>query len=80
MAKKGAKALDEIVFNGEYYEQKVTYTGLRDTSFAEHISKVNESSGEVDKLLKKEGPQISIWKRVFIRWESLVPGWRKSMG
>ena len=62
LAKKGAKALDEIVFNGEYYEQKVTYTGLRDTSFAEHISKVNESSGEVDKLLKKEGPKYQYGK------------------
>ena len=57
LAQKGAKFLDDKLFNGEYFEQKVTFTGLRNKSFLEHIAKVDEYSGEVDKLLKKEGPK-----------------------
>lgn len=57
LGKKGAAYLDKHLFNGEYYYQKVQYKGLRDKSFAKHVAKVNRNSGEVDKLLKKEGPK-----------------------
>ena len=57
LGKKGAVYLDKHLFNGEYYYQKVQYKGLRDKSFAKHVAKVNRNSGEVDKLLKKEGPK-----------------------
>ncbi|MDA0748315.1 MAG: GH116 family glycosyl hydrolase, partial [bacterium] len=57
LAKSGAKYLDKHLFNGEYYEQKVTYKGLRDTSFSDLIKKVTRKSGEVEQLLKKEGPK-----------------------
>jgi len=57
LAAKGAAYLDAELFNGEYYAQKVTYEGLRDTSFAESIAQVDEQSGEVKQLLKREGPK-----------------------
>jgi uncharacterized protein (DUF608 family) len=57
LAQRCAKFMDEQLFNGEYYEQKVQYTGLRDQTFATRIAKVNENSGEMEKLLKREGPK-----------------------
>ena len=57
LGKKGAKYLDAHLFNGDYYEQRVTYKGLRDTSFAEFVSNLTPKSSESDKLLRKEGPK-----------------------
>ena len=57
LAKKGAAYLDKYLFNGEYYHQKVQYKGLRNKSFEKLVSKVNRNSGEVEKLLKREGPK-----------------------
>ena len=52
-----ARFMDEELFNGEYYEQKVQYTGLRDRSFADLVAKVNDTSSEMQKLLQREGPK-----------------------
>jgi uncharacterized protein (DUF608 family) len=57
LAQRCARFMDEQLFNGEYYEQKVQYAGLRDQSFAAMVAKVNENSGEMEKLLKREGPK-----------------------
>jgi uncharacterized protein (DUF608 family) len=57
LAEKGAAYLDRHLWNGSYYEQRVTYRGLKDKSFARLVDKVTTSSGEVDKLLKREGPK-----------------------
>ena len=57
LARRCAKFMDEQLFNGEYYEQKVQYAGLRDQSFAARIAKVDENSGDMEKLLKREGPK-----------------------
>jgi uncharacterized protein (DUF608 family) len=57
LSKSGAAYLDKHLYNGEFYEQKVTYRGLRDTSFSRFAKRVNRKSGEVDKLLKREGPK-----------------------
>ena len=57
LAQHSARFMDEQLFNGEYYEQKVQYAGLRDQSFAARIAKVDENSGEMEKLLKREGPK-----------------------
>ena len=57
LAKTGAAYLDKHLFNGEYYDQKVQYRGLRNKSFAKLVSRVNRNSNEVEKLLKKEGPK-----------------------
>ncbi len=57
LAQKSAAYMDQQLFNGEYYEQKVQYQGLRDTSFAESVAHVGESSSEMQQLLKREGPK-----------------------
>ncbi len=57
LARKGAEYIDAHLWNGEYYEQKVTTTGLRDTSFARFAAGVTEASPEEDRLLKAEGPK-----------------------
>jgi uncharacterized protein (DUF608 family) len=57
LAKGAANYMDEQLFNGEYYQQHVQYEGLRDTSFAQSVAKVDESSSEMQRLLKREGPK-----------------------
>lgn len=52
-----ARFMDEQLFNGEYYEQKVQYTGLHDQSFAALVANVNDASSEMQKLLRREGPK-----------------------
>jgi len=57
LARKCALFLDEQLFNGEYYQQKVEYQDLRDQSFAKLIAGVDERSSEMQRLLKREGPK-----------------------
>jgi uncharacterized protein (DUF608 family) len=57
LAKRSAQFMDECLFNGEYYEQKVQYQNLRDTSFGQLIADANDNSSEMQKLLKREGPK-----------------------
>ena len=57
LAHRCAGFLDGQLFNGEYYEQKVQYQGLRNTSFAELVAKVDGHSSEMEQLLKREGPK-----------------------
>jgi len=57
LAQRCAHLMDEQLFNGEYYAQKVQYTGLRDQSFAALVANVNEASSEMEKLLQREGPK-----------------------
>jgi uncharacterized protein (DUF608 family) len=64
LAERGVRYMDKKLFNGEYYEQKVQYRGLKDTSFADLISgplPANESR-ELVQLLKKEGPRYQYGK------------------
>jgi uncharacterized protein (DUF608 family) len=57
LAQRGARTMDEQLFNGEYYQQKVEYLSLRDKSFAESVAHVDASSSEMQQLLKREGPK-----------------------
>jgi uncharacterized protein (DUF608 family) len=57
LAERCARFMEEELFNGEYYEQKVQFQGLRDQSFANAVANVNESSSEMQKLLQREGPK-----------------------
>jgi hypothetical protein len=49
--------MDDHLFNGEYYQQKVEYQDLRDTSFANSVAHVDDKSSELQRLLKREGPR-----------------------
>jgi uncharacterized protein (DUF608 family) len=57
LAEKCAHLMDEQLFNGEYYQQKVQYLDLRDTSFAKSVAHVDGTSSELQQLLKREGPK-----------------------
>jgi hypothetical protein len=56
LATRTAAYMDQHLFNGDYYEQRVQYEGLRDQSFAKSIAEVNDQSSEMQQLLKREGP------------------------
>src|SRR5271165_6239103 len=57
LAQRCAHFMDEQLFNGEYYQQKVQYLGLRNNSFATMIAQVDEHGSEMQKLLQREGPK-----------------------
>ena len=57
LAQRSAHFMDGQLFNGEYYQQKVQYLGLRDTSLATLVARVDDHSSEMQKLLKREGPK-----------------------
>ncbi len=57
LAKRCSGFMDSQLFNGEYYQQKVEYLGLRDTSFADSVAHVDDKSSEMQQLLKREGPK-----------------------
>lgn len=57
LARRCARFMEEHLFNGEYFQQQVQYLGLRNTSFATMVAQVDEHSGEMQRLLKREGPK-----------------------
>ena len=57
LSQRSARFLDEQLFNGDYYQQKVEYENLRNRSFADLVARVDEHSSEMQKLLKREGPK-----------------------
>ena len=64
LAERGARLIDKTLFNGEYFEQKVQFKGLRDTSFIDLISgkKPGSHGQELMRLMKKEGPRYQYGK------------------
>ena len=57
LAQRCARFMEEQLFNGEYFQQKVQYLELRDNSFAASVAHVDEHSSEMEQLLKREGPK-----------------------
>ena len=57
LAQKGVAYFDQNLFNGEYYEQKVMFSGLIDTSFSETIGNLEGDDSTEGLLLKREGPK-----------------------
>ncbi len=57
LAQKGAAYLDEQLFNGEYYEQRVDYKNLRSQAFAQYLAGLKEPYSTEDRLLLQEGPK-----------------------
>ena len=57
LAERGARYLDEHLFNGEYYEQKVMLQGLRASPKVDQLMQLRESNPEEYALLMKEGPK-----------------------
>lgn len=57
MATRCERFMEEHLYNGEYFYQKIQFQGLRNTSFATMIAHVDEHSSEMQQLLKREGPK-----------------------
>jgi len=57
LAEKGARYLDENLFNGEYYQQNVMLKGLRASPTDEALAQVRENNPEEYALLMSEGPK-----------------------
>jgi uncharacterized protein (DUF608 family) len=57
LAAKGAAYMDESLFNGEYFIQRVQWAELKDQSFTKQIAAVADDSDDLLKLLKAEGPK-----------------------
>lgn len=62
LSQQCGKFLDEQIFNGEFYEQKVTSEGLRNASFADLVARAEKEDQETARLLKKEGPKYQYGK------------------
>ena len=65
LAERGARYLDDRLFNGEYYEQQVLYRGLRDTSFQEYVDGLGEGAAARRPHLKEEGPKHQYGRAAF---------------
>ncbi len=59
LARKGAQAIESL-FNGEYYEQKVLTSGLREESFARLLARPEAELSDEERLLKAEGPKYQV--------------------
>jgi uncharacterized protein (DUF608 family) len=57
LANRCAQFMEEQLFNGEYFQQKIQYLGLKNTSFATMVAHVDDYSSEMQRLLKREGPK-----------------------
>jgi uncharacterized protein (DUF608 family) len=57
LGRKGAQYLDEQLFNGEYYEQKVMLSGLRASPNDEELEALRRANPEEHRLLLAEGPK-----------------------
>jgi uncharacterized protein (DUF608 family) len=79
LGRKGAKYLDEHLFNGEYYEQKFMLKGLRASPSDEDLNKIRENNPEEYALLMNEGPKYQygtgcITDGVFGAWLATLCG------
>jgi uncharacterized protein (DUF608 family) len=57
LAERGARTMDNILFNGEYYEQKVTWHGLQASLTEEQLQKMRLENPEEADLYASEGPK-----------------------
>jgi len=77
LAQKCAKFMDDALFNGEYYQQKVEFQDLHDQSFAKSIAHVDEKSSEMQQLLKREGPKYQYGSGCLS--DGVIGGWMASI-
>ncbi|MES2460294.1 MAG: GH116 family glycosyl hydrolase [Armatimonadota bacterium] len=73
LAEKAAAYMDAELFNGDYYQQKIQWEGLRDTSFADRVAGVTDVSSEVLQLQKSEGPKYQYGSGCLS--DGIIGGW-----
>jgi uncharacterized protein (DUF608 family) len=57
LAERGARMMDDTLFNGEYYEQKVTWEGLQASLSDEQLQKMRFENPDEANLYASEGPK-----------------------
>jgi len=57
LAERGAKLMDDLLFNGEYYQQKVIWRESRDASLRNWLAGGDPGREEELRLLEAEGPK-----------------------
>jgi len=57
LAQRGSRTMDDILFNGEYYEQKVTWERLQASLNEEQLQKMLLENPEEANLYASEGPK-----------------------
>jgi uncharacterized protein (DUF608 family) len=57
LAERGARAMDDTLYNGEYYEQKVTWKGLQASLNEEQLQKMRFENPDEANLYASEGPK-----------------------
>lgn len=76
LSEKAAGFLDAALFNGEYYEQKVQWEGLRDQTFVQTLS-----AGKLDEetlaLCREEGPKYQYGTGCLS--DGIIGGWMASL-
>jgi uncharacterized protein (DUF608 family) len=55
LAVLAAQFMEDVLFNGEYFVQKIQYRGLRDKSFLERLA-LKKDDIATQRLLRREGP------------------------
>jgi hypothetical protein len=57
LARRGAAWMDEFLFNGEYYEQKIKLEGIQESGLADRSAGPGDLAGDEAQLLDREGPK-----------------------
>ncbi len=83
LLQKGAAAIEDRLFNGDYYQQQIMVDGLRDTSFQQLLTSLADDDSEEAQLLKSEGPKYQIGTGclsdgVFGAWLAKLAGLRSA--
>jgi len=60
LAIRGTKAIQNRLFNGEYYQQEIMYERIKDKSFIEKLTALENDNSEEARLLKSEGPKYQV--------------------
>jgi len=76
LSEKAARFLDSTLFNGEYYDQKVQWEGLRDRSFL-HSLNVDTLDSETLSLFRTEGPKYQYGLGCLS--DGIIGGWMASL-
>jgi uncharacterized protein (DUF608 family) len=73
LAEKGARYMNEHLFNGEYYQQKVEYRNLRDQSFVKMLADNSRNKTETARILRKDGPKYQYGSGCLS--DAVIGGW-----
>ena len=55
LAERAARFMESELFNGDYFQQKIQFKGLRDQSFLERLQKSGEDPAQLQ-VMRREGP------------------------